>query len=124
MDSDKNTSDPGSLSGSTTGIKRTAMSELQLREKLSIVWGWYWRGLLLAIVIAVLSSLLGSGMMRIAVSSTAGPMVPRLNILMYVQWAITLLMGFIGLFILIKWILKSSFGAYRVWLVKSGDPRR
>ena len=97
------------------GLQRVNYSKLPWEEKLTIVWGWVWRSLLVA---------MGTGMIAwlvIIVSVLAfNAISPGLNpfALMVFVWILGLGLGLVSTHPLVQWILNSRIGTYRILLCK------
>lgn len=100
---------------------RIQISDLSLRDKLTIMWGWFWRIIVIALIFAIISMIVGGIVGFFAGLIAYAAKVDLTQHIIYFRifgGIIGLIFAFISYFFLIKWLTKSRFGAYEFWLVK------
>ena len=97
-------------------------SELRYADWIQLAWGFFWRGLIVSAASGVCGAILGAiiGFFVGIIMAIAG--VPQESYLLPLQVLSGLLglaLGFFFLIPLIKWLLNSNFGAYRLQLTRT-----
>jgi len=108
-------------------ISPVATSDLTGREWTSLVWGFFWRGVVFTIACAAGGAVVGgiAGAIIGIVMGVAGfPLEQIGSVTRVVGFFLGLGVGLGGLRLYIIWLLRSRFGAYRLVLTRWSDVER
>jgi hypothetical protein len=97
------------------GLQRVTYSKLPWEEQLTVIWGWCWRTIIVGIGAGTLASFCSVILLAI-ISRAAGNLEPRA--LAVVLLAVAFPLWMLTVHPLIRWLLTSRIGDYRLVLCK------
>ena len=89
---------------------------LPFSSKVSICWGFFWRGIVVTIGSAICGSLAG-GVIGFIFAALG---MPRSSVTVVAGLA-GLTIGFFFLYVLVRWLLSSRLGQFRLVLISASD---
>jgi hypothetical protein len=100
------------------GLQRINYSKLPWEEKLTIMWGWFWRTMLVSAGTGTFVGIFLS-LATTLILTAAGNLDPRVYLVIFVLLAVPT--GVMTTHPLIHWVLSSRIGSYRIVLCKKRD---
>jgi hypothetical protein len=100
------------------GLQRINYSKLPWEEKLTIMWGWFWRTMLVSAGTGTFVGIFLS-LATTLILTAAGNLDPRVYLVIFVLLAVPI--GVMTTHPLIHWVLSSRIGSYRIVLCKKRD---
>lgn len=100
------------------GLQRVSYAKLPWEEKLTIMWGWLWRNMLVSFATGAAFGIAATVMIGI-LRAVAGTLDPSILSIMLLVLLIPLSVA--SVHPLIGWILSSRIGDYRIILCKRRD---
>jgi hypothetical protein len=102
-------------------IAPVAVSDVSGREWASLMWGFFWRGIVFTIGCAFGGAIAGGicGAIIGVVMGVAGFPLQRItSVTQSVGFVLGLVVGILGLRVYITWLLQSRFGPFRLVLIR------
>jgi len=104
--------------------RRLMFSELEFSDQFHFMWSWFWRGVCITILVSLCAMIAGGivgAMFGIVAVILHKDIHAAMGPLRMLGFAVGLIVGFAGLFPLINWLTKATFGNYELWIVKTRD---
>ena len=101
-----------------------AGSQLSMGDWLRVFWGFFWRGVIYILAIAIVAGLAGAllGVVIAVVAKIFGASVPSAPILQVVGGLTGLVVSVLGFTVYLRWLLRARFGSLRFALVRTHAP--
>lgn len=104
----------------TPGIRRVSIKDLDFEDQIRIMWGWCWRQLCVAAVSMVLGAVVGGAFGGVigVFAVMLGKDISSIRIpLQLMGFFIGMVIAFLSILPLIRWLTKAKYGRYELWLV-------
>jgi Sec-independent protein secretion pathway component TatC len=97
------------------GLQRVNYSKLPWEEKMTIIWGWFWRMFMVTLGTGAVAGFVLTIFIAILVTATNGLDPSVYSLILFILGAV---LGIFTTHPLISWILSSRIGGYRIVLCR------